>query len=61
MNSPALNEVQIRRLQLKAAKSRAWDDAFKAKVASGQWEREVAADRARSADFGHVRATCAEK
>ena len=51
----ALTETQIRRLQLKAAKSRAWEEAFKAKVASGQWERNVEADRARSADFQHMR------
>jgi len=49
MNSPALNEVQIRRLQLKAAKSRAWEAKFAARVASGQWEREVAEDRGRPA------------
>ena len=48
-DSAALSETAIRRLQLKAAKSRAWDDAFKAKVASGQWEREVAEERGRPA------------
>ena len=45
----ALSETAIRRLQLKAAKSRAWEEAFKAKVASGQWERECAEERGRPA------------
>ena len=56
----ALTETQIRRLQLKAAKSRAWEEAFKAKVASGQWEREVAEERGRPA-IGVGRKACAEK
>ena len=60
MANPALSETQIRRLQLKAAKSRAWEEAFKAKVASGQWERECAEERGRPA-IGVGRATCAEK
>jgi hypothetical protein len=54
-------EVKAARLALKAQKEAASAAKFAARVASGQWEREVAEDRGRPADFGHMRATCAEK
>ena len=48
-------EVKAARLALKAQKEAASAAKFAARVSSGAWEREVAADRARSADFGKMR------